>query len=108
MINEILKMLDNKHPIINKNVNGVDIPLNEEERFNIISKWATEYYEERLNTIRNKRNFLLSLCDWTQTADSTADKVVWAQYRQLLRDFPETITTIEELENPVWPTPPNN
>ena len=53
--------------------------------------------------IRGTRNNLLAACDWTQIADSTADKTVWATYRQALRDvtgqtgFPWTIT---------WPTQP--
>jgi len=52
---------------------------------------------------RQQRNKLLSECDWTQLADSTADKASWATYRQELRDltkqsgFPWTIT---------WPTAP--
>ena len=30
----------------------------------------------------------LGSCDWTQVADSTADKAAWATYRQALRDLP--------------------
>jgi len=58
---------------------------------------------ERATNIRNLRTQLLKDCDWTQIADSTADKTVWATYRQELRDittqsgFPWTIT---------WPTQP--
>lgn len=44
-----------------------------------------EYLFER---IRNWRNAELALCDWTQVADSTADKTAWATYRQALRDLP--------------------
>jgi hypothetical protein len=53
--------------------------------------------------IRTERNIKLSNSDWTQIADSTADKTAWATYRQALRDitaqsgFPVSIT---------WPTPP--
>jgi len=42
--------------------------------------------------IRGQRNSLLTSCDWTQIADSTADKTAWATYRQALRDLPSTIT----------------
>jgi hypothetical protein len=42
--------------------------------------------------IRGQRNNLLAACDWTQIADSTADKTAWATYRQALRDLPSTIT----------------
>lgn len=44
-----------------------------------------EYFFER---IRNWRNHELAACDWTQVADSTADKAAWATYRQALRDLP--------------------
>jgi len=52
---------------------------------------------------RASRTQLLKDSDWTQIADSTADKTAWATYRQALRDvptqagFPWTIT---------WPDAP--
>ena len=58
---------------------------------------------EQAKSVRNQRTQLLKDCDWTQIADSTADKTAWATYRQALRDitaqsgFPWTIT---------WPTQP--
>ena len=58
---------------------------------------------ERAATIRNQRTEMLKDCDWTQIADSTADKAAWATYRQALRDitsasgFPWTMT---------WPESP--
>ena len=42
--------------------------------------------------IRGQRNTLLAACDWTQIADSTADKTAWATYRTALRNLPATIT----------------
>ena len=53
--------------------------------------------------VRAERNSKLSASDWTQLADSTADKAAWATYRQALRDitaqagFPWTID---------WPAQP--
>ena len=38
--------------------------------------------------IRHQRDQLLLTCDWTQVADSTADKAAWATYRKALRDLP--------------------
>jgi hypothetical protein len=38
--------------------------------------------------VRFQRDKELALCDWTQLADSTADKAAWATYRQELRDLP--------------------
>ena len=58
---------------------------------------------EQAKSIRSTRNEKLKECDWTQIADSTADKTVWATYRQALRDissqegFPWVIT---------WPVQP--
>ncbi len=58
---------------------------------------------EQATNVRNSRTEMLKDCDWTQLADSTADKTAWATYRQALRDvttqtgFPWTVT---------WPTQP--
>jgi hypothetical protein len=58
---------------------------------------------EQANAVRQTRGDKLKDSDWTQLADSTADKAAWATYRQALRDitgqqgFPWTIT---------WPTQP--
>ena len=58
---------------------------------------------EQAKSVRATRTEKLKDCDWTQIADSTADKTAWATYRQQLRDitgqagFPWTIT---------WPDAP--
>jgi hypothetical protein len=58
---------------------------------------------EQAANIRRTRTEKLKDCDWTQIADSTADKAAWATYRQQLRDitsasgFPWTMT---------WPESP--
>ena len=58
---------------------------------------------EQAKSVRTSRTQLLKDCDWTQIADSTADKTAWATYRQALRDitgqagFPWTMT---------WPESP--
>ena len=74
-------------------------------------KWYTKYSvaemdaeaiatkdAEQAKAVREQRTQKLKDCDWTQIADSTADKTAWATYRQQLRDitaqagFPWTIT----------------
>ena len=50
--------------------------------------------------LRYRRNQLLSESDWTQVADSSADKVKWAAYRKALRDLP---ATTKDPRIPVWP-----
>ena len=58
---------------------------------------------EQAASVRRSRTEKLKDCDWTQIADSTADKTAWATYRQALRDittqtgFPWTMT---------WPDAP--
>jgi len=55
---------------------------------------------EQAKSVRRTRNDKLTQSDWTQLADSTADKAAWATYRQALRDitlqagFPWTV---------IWP-----
>lgn len=56
--------------------------------------------------IRGQRNSLLLACDWTQIADSTADKTAWATYRTALRDLPSTISGDSRTFND-WPHDPN-
>ena len=56
--------------------------------------------------IRGTRNSLLAACDWTQIADSTADKTAWATYRTALRNLPATITGDPRTFND-WPHDPN-
>jgi len=46
-------------------------------------------------SMRQQRDNLLALSDWTQLPDSAlsdSDREAWATYRQALRDFPATWT----------------
>ena len=56
--------------------------------------------------IRSNRTRLLAACDWTQIADSTADKTAWATYRTALRNLPATMTGDPRTFND-WPHDPN-
>jgi hypothetical protein len=44
--------------------------------------------EQKWEQICLWRTIELAQCDWTQAADSPADKAEWAKYRQALRDLP--------------------
>lgn len=59
-----------------------------------------DYFFERF---RNWRTRELSASDWTQIADSTADKTAWATYRQALRDLPAQNADPKKI---VFPTRP--
>jgi len=58
---------------------------------------------ETASNVRRDRNSKLSACDWTQLADSMADKAAWATYRQALRDIPSQDGFPW---NVTWPTEP--
>lgn len=64
--------------------------------------WAAGKDDREAATVRAKRNVELAASDWTQITDCTANKALWATYRQALRDisgqvgFPWDIT---------WPEP---
>ena len=54
--------------------------------------------------IRVVRNRLLADCDWTQMPDvplTEEQKEAWREYRQALRDIPQTFATPDEV---VWPS----
>ena len=58
-------------------------------------------------TLKQKRNALLTACDWTVGADSPlsdAKKGEWQTYRQALRDF--DYASVTQDFGIVWPTPP--
>jgi len=63
--------------------------------------------DSAMANIRGQRNQLLKECDWTQIADCTIPKKAeWATYRQILRDFPATVSdaraTVTWPHNPDW------
>ncbi len=79
-------------------------------------KWFTKYSvadmddeaktaldAQQAASMRAERNRRLSDCDWTQIADSTADKQAWATYRQSLRDVPSQDGFPWEINWPVSP-----
>ena len=60
----------------------------------------TDYLFER---IRNWRNAELASCDYTQVADSPANKTTWATYRQALRDLPAQNKDPKKIKFPTRP-----
>jgi hypothetical protein len=59
--------------------------------------------------VRRLRNMMLTGTDWTQFIDSPlADekKVEWSTYRQALRDLPSQYPDETNIDNVVFPTPP--
>jgi hypothetical protein len=56
-----------------------------------------------IERMRLHRDRLLVESDWAMLTDAPTDKTAWAEYRQALRDFPETWTPNSEV---VFPTHP--
>lgn len=59
--------------------------------------------EKVLRRIRKWRDAELVATDWTQLPDAPVDKDAWAQYRQALRDLPESNSDPREIDLPVRP-----
>ena len=69
--------------------------------------WEEEKPARAMANLRTKRNALLVSSDWTQGNDTPLDggaKTSWAEYRQLLRDLPETHAS--DPDAVVWPEAP--
>jgi hypothetical protein len=67
------------------------IPYTAEEQAEYDTKkaaWDAGANDRKAIEVRAERNAKLAATDWTQVADSTADKTAWATYRQTLRDIP--------------------
>ena len=77
-------------------MNYKDLIYEWENENNIQDEWLFE----RLRLWRNRE---LGLSDWTQLADSTADKTAWATYRQALRDMLEQNADPKKIKFPVAP-----
>ena len=64
--------------------------------------------EAKLDVLRVQRDQLLRDSDKTQLPDmplTAAQRTAWAQYRSKLRDMPENVT---DLDNVQWPVPPRD
>ena len=80
---------------------------------------ALEAARNHLTEVKNHRNWLLAVSDWTRLDDVTlaADKkTAWQTYRQALRDLPATIAADSNLtakaladnhSHSGWPTKPS-
>ena len=65
--------------------------------------WIAGENDRQSSSVRADRNARLAATDWTQIADSTADKPAWAAYRQALRDVPAQVGFPQSV---TWPEQP--
>jgi hypothetical protein len=93
-----------------KLVNGVKVLLTAEEiaqRQADELAWNAGAFDRAMTDLRQKRNALISSCDWVMLSDSPiADKTAWENYRQSLRDITNGLTTVDQVNAVTWPTKP--
>ena len=65
--------------------------------------WNNGAYDRAINELRTTRNNLLAKTDWTSGSDLTISSEM-ATYRQALRDAPNGLTTVVEVEAYEFPT----
>lgn len=68
-------------------VRGGDLICREEVVSAVLDEAAREAHAAA--GVRAERDRLLALSDWTQLDDAPVDHVLWAAYRQALRDLPQ-------------------
>ena len=88
-----------------KSVNGIRIPLSEEEELErdaADAAFISNRVPKEWKNVRNIRNELLSASDFSQLEDSPKDKIAYKVYRKALRD----ITLQADPFNIVWPEIP--
>lgn len=76
--------------------------------------WTNEAWifdsDKFMGEVRVLRNNKLMESDWTQVADSPLDemwRMFWAEYRQDLRDVPDTNSDVTDLDQVIWPDQPS-
>ncbi len=84
------------------NVEGV-LEVLQKETWEVIQSMEMSLRHNSPRNIKKARNDELAKTDWTQLADSSADKAAWAIYRQALRDLPQQSNFPDQIS---WPTKP--
>ena len=97
-----------------KLVDGVQIELTAQEiaqRQAEATAWANGAFDRALASLRAKRNSLLASSDYTVLADTVltpAKKTEWMTYRTALRNLPQGLTTVEQVNAVAFPAKPQN
>jgi hypothetical protein len=106
ILNDLYNKISEATPVVQHQINGVVTVASEEERVLFLTNSAVKMLDKAWLNLRDTRNGLLKDSDWTQVSDAPVDSIVWAAYRQELRDMPVTI--VDPTGDIVWPTPPSN
>ena len=114
----IIKAIQKINPTAQVSVSGDDIntivwengtpPIPKEQILAIISQVELDI---ALDNLRAKRNKLLADSDYIVLADSNftpAKKSEWMTYRTALRNLPQGLTTVEQVNSVAFPAKPQN
>jgi len=91
-----------------KVVNGVRMNLTPEEetaRDAEEAAWAAGAFDRAIAGLREDRTRKLSSTDWYALQDVTLSPEM-RDYRQVLRDLPSGLSTVEDVKNVSWPVKP--
>ena len=91
-----------------KMVGNNRIELNSEELAEVTAReteWNGGALDRALLALRNKRNELLTVTDWTANSDVTMSSDM-TTYRQALRDITSGLDTVEKVNAKTFPTKP--
>jgi len=100
--NEVL-LQDNGDGVVFIKEWNLDIPQPTIEELNAYDSIADINFNFKI--LREKRNQLLAQTDYLALSDQTMSEEM-TTYRQALRDITEGLTTVEDVNNVIWPTKP--
>ena len=90
------------------NINGNRVQFTEAEetaRDAEEAAWEAGAFDRAIAGLRQRRNQLLAETDFYALSDVTMSEDM-ETYRQELRDLPDGLTTVEEVNTVTWPTKP--
>ncbi len=105
--NDVLTCDQTRYSLDNVPDDVLDAPCNYTyEDGSFILKSQSERYTQQWNRLRSTRDKRLQDSDWTQLTDCALDaatQTAWCDYRQALRDLPDTYANPNDV---VWPQKP--
>ena len=90
------------------NINGNIVQFTAEEetaRDAEETAWEAGAFDRAIAKLRDQRTRLLSATDFYALSDVTMSEDM-TTYRQELRDLPDGLTTVEDVDTVTWPTKP--
>jgi hypothetical protein len=95
-----------------KLIDGVQVPLTAEEiaqRQADELAWERGAFDRAISDLRARRNKALKDSDWSVLNDvplNPANKSAWMNYRTLLRNLTDNLSTVEDVKAVTLPIPP--